>query len=64
MEIIIILILIIITLLLSVLTITVKGLVNDYSPFIGFALILSIALAFIILIVTVFLQENSNVIYL
>ena len=53
MEIIIILILILITLLLSVLTITVKGLVNDYSPFIGFALIVSIALALIILIVTV-----------
>ena len=62
MEIIIILILILITLLLTILIINAKGLVNDYSPFIGFALILSIVLAFIILIVTVFLQENSYVI--
>ena len=62
MEIIIILILILITLLLSVLTINVKGLVNDYSPFIGFALILSIVLAFIILIATLFLKEKPKAI--
>ena len=57
-------ILIAVILLIPILILGIKELTNDDDPFMLFILKCSIVLAFIILIVTVFLQENSNVIYL